>query len=194
MAATALALVLAGPAGSAFIPHLDHPRIVPNESIGGVHLDMSKAQVRGLWGPGACGLYPRHAARALNQSFCRWGPKDRYKGETILIRFINGKVDGISMSARLRRSDSRVIPGELARRWRTSKGIHLGSPMADVGTAYPGATYNKGEAVRGYDLFAGAGRNRHYTRFSAGIGQSEGRVVGISLQWDACRYGPSGCS
>jgi hypothetical protein len=190
-AAAALALAFASPAGSALIPHLDHPRILPNEAIGGVRLDMTRRQVFDRWGPGACGRTPRAAGRAINQSFCRWGPRDFYRGEHILIRFINGEVDGIILYAWLRRSDQGIRRGELARRWRTREGgVHLGSPIDDVKRAYPGARPNRGEAVRGFDLFAGAGRNQRYTRFSAGLGASVRQVATISMQWEVCHHAP----
>ena len=184
----AAALALAAPAGSALIPHVDHPRIVPNESVAGVKLDMTRHQVFARWGPGACGPYPRHAPPS--QLFCRWGPRDRYKGETVLVAFRSGEVDSISISARLRRSDSRIIPGEVARRWRTREGIHLGSPISDVVKAY-GIKQNPG-GVPFWDLHEGSGANARTTRFSTGLSASKNRVVGISVSWDVCHHG-GGC-
>jgi hypothetical protein len=189
VAALATALSLATAASGALIPHVDHPRIVPNESIAGVKLDMTRHEVFARWGPGACGPYPRQAPPS--QFFCRWGPRDRYKGETVLVAFRNGEVDSISISARLRRSDSRIIPGEVARRWRTREGIHLGSPISDVTTAYSAVKQNPG-GLPFWDWHAGAKADARTTRFTTGLSASKNRVVGISVSWDVCHHG-GGC-
>ena len=199
IAALLAAVAVGDVARGAFIPHLDHPKIVPNQSIGGVKLDMSKHEVFELWGPGACHTSPAHLG-APAQTTCRGGPVSNTKGEQIFVTFTpaGGGVSIIIMVARTRASDGQIVRGELARRWRDRFGIHLGSPIADVGEAYPGAKPNRGEAVRGYDLFAGPARggpgtSLRYTRFGAGIGPSSNRVASISYQWDICHFSWAKC-
>jgi hypothetical protein len=48
---------------------------------------------------------------------------------------------------------------------------------------------NNGEAVQGFDLFAGARPNLRYTRFSTpGFGASPDKLRSILLAWDVCHY------
>ena len=67
----------------------------------------------------------------------------------------------------------------------------LGSEKAAVGEAYPDATPNNGEAVQGYDLFAGARPDLRYTRFATpGIGATPTKLRYIELSWDSCHLNP----
>lgn len=184
-AAAILGLLLVPPAGAAPLPDVEHPTIVPNTQIGGVRLDMTKGQVQGKWGPGAC----RASGGQPPTTICIWGSKDPTQGESAQISFASNRAVIIGIYARVRASDGRIIPGRLARDWKTGRGIHLNSPKGAVKDAYPAARPNNGEAVNGYDLFAGARPNLRYTRFSTpGFGASANRVRSIVLQWDVCHY------
>src|SRR4051812_38937991 len=165
-------------AAGAHLPRTGNQAIKPGTSIAGVKLDMTKKQVFGKWGKTTC-----------DSSVCTWeGPGTRGKNERAIVSFVGGKVVQISISSATRGNDLKFKPGVLSG-WKTSKGISLGSPKAKVKKAYPKAQANGGEAVNGYDLFAGARPNLRYTRFSTpGFGASPNLLRGILLAWDVCHY------
>ena len=169
------------------LPHPDKTSIVPSTSIGGVRLDMTEGKVLRLWGPAHCEHNPSGPSTPPSD-VCRWGPLN---GENAWVSFLGhgrSATSGIIyLQARTRNSDGRIVPGKLTK-WRTGKGIHLGSKMAAVGIAYPGAKPNNSEAVRGFDIDKGARPNLRITEFSSGLGDSSLRVTGISLRWDVCHW------
>jgi hypothetical protein len=175
----AAALVIPAAAGAA-LPKPRKAAIVPGKSIAGLKLDMSKAQTLSKWGSTKC-----------DSSVCTWeGPGKAGHNERAIVSFYKGKVIQISISGAFTGNNLKFKPGPLAH-WKTSKGISLGSKRAAVGKAYPKAKPNSGEAVQGFDLFAGARPNLRYTRFStSGIGASGNRLRSISLAWDTCHYSP----
>ena len=182
-AAVATAAVLALPAAAAgHLPQTSSTKIVPGKSIAGVKLDMTKHQVFGKWGKTTC-----------DPGSCTWeGPGTRGKNERAIVSFVSGKVVQITISAATKGSNLKFKPGTLSK-WKTSKGIALGSPKAKVPRAYPKAQANNGEAVNGYDLFAGARPNLSYTRFSTpGFGGSPSLLRSIVVAWDTCHYSPCG--
>lgn len=179
LATFALLAALAMPAAAgAHLPQPKSTAIKPGTSMAGVKLDMTKQQVFGKWGKTTC-----------DASTCTWeGPGTRGKNERAIVSFVNGKVVQISISAATKGNNLKFKPGVLSK-WKTSKGISLGSLKSKVAHAYPGAKANPSEGVQGYDLFAGARPNLRLTRFSTpGIGASPNRLRYISLAWDACHY------
>jgi hypothetical protein len=177
--AVAVVVALALPAAAgAHLPQTKNTKIVPGRSIAGVKLDMTKSQVFGKWGKTTC-----------DQSTCTWeGPGTRGKNERAIVSFVKGKVVQITISSATKGNDLKFKPGVLSK-WKTSKGISLGSPKAKVPKAYPAAKPNNGEAVNGYDLFAGARPNLRYTRFSTpGFGASPSLLRSIVVAWDVCHY------
>jgi hypothetical protein len=175
------AIVLPAAAG-AHLPRTQNTVIKPGTSMAGVKLDMTKKQVFGKWGKTTC-----------DQSTCTWeGPGTRGKNERAIVSFVKGKVVQITISAATKGNNLKFKPGTLSK-WKTAKGISLGSPKAKVPRAYPAAKPNNGEAVNGYDLFAGARPNLRYTRFSTpGFGASPSLLRSIVIAWDVCHY--SDCS
>jgi hypothetical protein len=171
------------------LPRAHSTRIVPSGSIGGVRLDMTKAQVFGKWGSTS------HCANGV----CQWQPPGGpVRHEVALVSFQNGKAILISIKAAQTRSGA-FKSGTLSD-WETTKGIHLGSPKSKVARAYgngPGILRtNNSTGVGGFDYFLGVGANRSagpnttLMRFSTpGIGASKNLLWGISLTW-ACRPGP----
>jgi hypothetical protein len=180
--ATATAMALPA-AATAHLPRTDSKRIVPGRSMAGVKLDMSRAQVFGKWGHAPC-----------DHGVCTWnGPGSAQHREVAVVSFIKGNVDLISIRAGSRGRNHKFKEGFLSD-WVTKKHISLGSPKGKVPRAYPHAKPNNGEAVQGFDLFAGSGRNLRYTRFGTpGIGASPHRLWGISIQWDTCHYYAPSC-
>lgn len=183
----ALAALLAVSVANGALPQPKKKSIVPNTSIAGVRLDMTETKVLALWGHAACKRNPSGPSTPPSDT-CRWGPLN---GEDALVTFMGhgggATVGMIILEARVRNSDGRILPGVLTK-WKTGKGIHLGSQMAAVKVAYPGAQANNGEAVHGFDLFAGGRPNLRYTRFGGGTGDSYKRVRTITLQWDVCHW------
>jgi hypothetical protein len=177
-AVAAVAFLALSAAAEAHLPNTKNHKIVPGRSMAGVKLDMTKSQVFGKWGNTSC-----------DQSSCAWeGPGTRGKNERAVVSFVNGKVVQIAISAATKGNNLKFKPGELSK-WKTSKGIALGSPKSKVPKAYPAAQPNNGEAVQGYDLFAGARPNLRYTRFSTpGFGDSPNNLRSILIAWDVCHY------
>jgi hypothetical protein len=177
-AMAALACFAAPAVADANLPRANSTKIVPGKSIGGVKLDMTRAQALGQWGrPDKC-----------TGNFCEWlGPGKAGFTERATMSFHQGKVILIVIQA-ARRANGRFKPGKLSD-WETKKGIHLGSPKAKVPRAYPAAEPNTGDAVNGFDLFRGARPNLSYTRFSTpGFGQSANLLRSIEVAWDTCHY------
>jgi hypothetical protein len=173
-----LAVVALPAAAGAHLPQPKSTAIKPGTSMAGVKLDMTKKQVLAKWGKTTC-----------DSSTCTWeGPGTRGKNERAIVSFVNGKAVQISISAATKGNNLKFKPGVLSQ-WKTSKGISLGSPKAKVPKAYPKAQANNGEAVNGYDLFAGARPNLRYTRFSTpGFGASPSLLRSITIAWDVCHY------
>jgi hypothetical protein len=173
-----LAVLVLPAAADAKLPQPKSTAIKPGTSMAGVKLDMTKKQVFAKWGKTTC-----------DQATCTWeGPGTRGQNERAVVSFVSGKVVQISISSATKGNDLKFKPGTLSK-WKTSKGISLGSPKAKVKKAYPKAVANSGEAVNGYDLFAGARPNLRYTRFSTpGFGGSPTLLRSITLAWDVCHY------
>jgi hypothetical protein len=183
---------------SAKLPKIGkHGKIKPNKSIGSERLDDPEGEFDLRWGGGDCTSTPAFDGTPAQDS-CDWSkslPASPFSGEYAHATFI-GNGEGaeaaiISITAHQRASDGKFLPGKLSQ-WKTSKGIHLGSRMSKVGEKYPGATPNGGEAVNGFDLFAGSGSDARYTRFTS-FGEPGNRVTTISLQWDTCHIFPDTC-
>jgi hypothetical protein len=180
MAACAL---LALPAASdAALPHAKSTKIVPGVSIGGIKLDMSRAQAFAKWGAGR---------KCQSGDVCVWAGKGKAgQREQATLSFYKGKVVQISLNAAFVGNNATFKAGPLAK-WTTSKGISLASRKSAVHKAYPSAAANKSEGVTGYDLFAGGGLNQRLTRFAGqNVGASSGkRLRYISLSWaNTCHY------
>ena len=99
---------------------------------------------------------------------CEWhGPGKPGQQEVASISLVNGKVSQITIKAAVVGTATQSIRLGALARWKTSRGIGLGSKRSAVAKAYPTARPNTGEAVNGYDLFAGSRPNLAYTRFAA---------------------------
>jgi hypothetical protein len=178
--AAAITCLAVPAAAAAHLPRAHSTLIVPGQSMGGVRLDMTKAQVFGKWG----------STTNCPGSNCIWeGPGKVGHREVALVDFArNGRVDLISIRSATRNNGA-FKPAVLSN-WTTKKGIHLGSPKGKVPIAYPRARPNRSTGVGGYDLFQGAGTNMTNTRFGTpGVGPSANLLWGISISW-SCRPGP----
>jgi hypothetical protein len=146
--------------------------------MGGVKLDMTRANVISKWGSASC-----------SSGVCTWeGKGDPGHTERATVSFVDGKAVQIVINAKFIGSNLKFKAGPLAK-WETSKHIKLGSSKGAVPKAYPNATANDSEGVQGYDLFHGARPNLSYTRFStSGIGDSPNRLRYIQVAWDVCHY------
>ena len=152
--------------------------IVPGKSIAGVKLDMTKAQVFGQWGSTSC-----------PNGVCEWkGPGPAGKNERATVSIFKGKAIMIVINAASSGNNLKFKPGVLSK-WKTAKGISLGSRKTAVKRAYPSAKVNNGEAVQGFDLFSGARPNLRNTRFATpGIGATPTLLRYIELSWDPCHF------
>jgi hypothetical protein len=172
-----IALLALPAAASAKLPSPRHTLIVPGESIAGVALGMNQAQVFHRWG---------HTSCFSRGQVCYWyGPGSQVHAERASVGFTKGKVLNVAISAGTRGNNLKFVPGPLAR-WKTDKGIHLGSFKGSVRTAYRSARANDSEGVKGFDLLEG----RITTRFSSfGIGANPDQLRYIQIY---CVPTPSG--
>lgn len=185
IAAAGLVAVLAATApAAAKLPRPKTTLIVPGKSLAGVRLDMTRAQVFGQWGSTSC----------PSPGVCQWvAPGTPGKTERATVSFVKGKVSAVTIAAATSGSNGKFKPGILSK-WKTAKGIRLGSQKSAVPRAYPAAKPNTGEAVQGFDLFAGARPDLSYTRFSTpGFGASPTLLRTISVNWDLCHFAPETC-
>jgi hypothetical protein len=153
--ACALALVALPALASAGLPQASSTLIVPNKSIGGVALGAKVAQVTNAWGATKCEfqcLYeapkkglrtPATASVLLEQ-----------KSETA-----PAKVWLISLNAGFKPSGSESVPDfdtPLAE-YKTSKGIGIGSTIAELTRAYPKAKRQSVPGGSPYFMISGGG-------------------------------------
>jgi len=177
--AAAAVVCLAVPIGAA--AQLPRPRnavIVPGASIAGVKLDMTQSQVFSKWGSTHC-----------SSGTCTWqGPGKPGQNERATVSFVHGKAVQVTINASFTGLNEKFKPGLLSR-WKTSRGVSLGSLKSAVARAYPQAKPNVAEGVQGFDLFQGRRPNLRFTRFSTpGIGATPNRLRYIELAWDTCHY------
>lgn len=165
---------------SAKLPTPRNATIVPGKSIAGVKLDMTMSQVFSKWGATKCPL-----------DTCDWeGAGTPGQNERATVSFVHNKAVQIVIHGAFVGNNLKFKSGILSR-WKTSKGIALGSPKRAVAHAYPAAKPNTSTGVGGFDLFAGKRPNLRLTRFSTpGIGASANRLRYIELDWDVCHYSP----
>jgi fermentation-respiration switch protein FrsA (DUF1100 family) len=105
-------------------------KIVPGRSIGGVTVGMDAMAAVKKWGPGGS------CATAIGVS-CRWDGTMK-KGKA---RFdvVNGKVSNIVLEAGQKPGNFYPVYKGPITKWKTSKGIGIGSYLRTVGKKYPKA-------------------------------------------------------
>jgi hypothetical protein len=182
LAAGALLMCLAVPtAATAKLPATTNTKIVPGKSMGGVKLDMTKTQVFAKWGKGSC---------VAGAGYCEWQRKkptyvSQY--ERAVVSFVGGKAVKIHVQGAYTKGSHKLVPGPLAK-WKTSKGVSLGSKRGAVPKAYPGAKPSGGDAP-GFNLLLGSGRNVTITSWGTpGFGASPALVGDIGVDWSNCHF------
>lgn len=157
----ALAALLAVPAtATAALPVVKTTTIVPGRSIAGLKVGMTVPQALAAWGTGTT------CTAETRQAYCYYRGTER-QGDASFIVDKAGKVVTITISAG-RKGINLVYAGPL-QRWRTTKGIRLGSTTAQVVKAYPKA---KGA---GYGIQLGSGSR------TTALATSAGRMYQISV-------------
>jgi len=184
LAAGALLMCLVIPtAAAAKLPATKNTKIVPGKSMAGVKLDMTKKQVFAQWGKGSC----------PDPGLCEWQKKKpSFVGqyEVARVSFYKGKAIFLRVSGAFSKSSNKLVPGPLAK-WKTSKGISLGSKKGAVPKAYPAAKFSGGEAAS-FNLLLGSGRNTTITSFGfPSFGPSTNLVGGIGVDWSNCHFDSS---
>jgi hypothetical protein len=178
------ASLLAPAVANSKLPATDDTSIVPHQSMAGVKLDMTRGAVTRAWGKGTCPV----------EGFCEYQiKKPQFVGqyERAVVSYYKNKVIMISLQGAFTEKDHKLVPGALSK-WKTSKGIHLGSKKSAVHKAYPQAKPGGGEAGEGYIWLKGSGRNETITSFTATtIGPSTDVIASISIAWSNCHYDPN---
>lgn len=132
LAAVAGALALAAPSGAA-LP--DPGLLVPGQSLGGLRLGMTKAQVRTLWGAS----FGRCRSCAQETWYFNYRP---FTPQGAGVSFSRGRV-------------ARIFTVWQPLGWRTTRGVSLGAPLVQVTHEYPRLVRR---ACRGYTAFVLRGR------------------------------------
>lgn len=114
-------------AASAALPRPASTAIVPGKSIGGVSIGMTVKRALAVWGAGS-----RCTAATIRRS-CTWTGSGMQGTVSFTVGF-TGKVRSIAIVAG-HNERSQVYEGPL-QKWKTGKGIHLGSSAAAVVKAY----------------------------------------------------------
>ena len=168
VAALAVPALLATPLSDANLPRSTVPEIVRFEHIGGVKIGMGKRKVKRLWGvPDYCDT-PNNGTVS-----CYWfqrGTSD-YPPQHAIVELHRGNVCWVRIMAGINRDGGLTITR--FRRWRTNKGIGLGSYIRAVRRAYGG--------------IQGSRRGTTFSFFNGYRGPSLKKVAEISMR------GPGPC-
>ena len=176
IAVVALALPAIASAG---LPKTGDPLIVPGKSIGGATLGKDPGKAEKAWGKGRGNCPP-----SPGNGYCQYSRDNPAFGAA----YFSWQADP---SGKTRRVDQiyislgRDVDGDLKldtklAKFKTKKGIHLGSTGRKVAAAYPKASFNHGD-TDSFDLFTGKGSARVDTVFRLdGTGKGR-RVVTIII-------------
>lgn len=129
LTAAAAVLLVPATAAEARLPSPTTKRIVPGRSIGGVKIGMDARTAVKKWGRGGT------CARTIGNS-CTWQGTPK-QGAAIFI-VDDGRVSSLRIEVGSRSNDLPAYSGPITK-WRTAKGIAIGSRMKSVAKAYPKA-------------------------------------------------------
>ena len=162
LAGFAVLLVLPATA-AAKLPTDGGKLIVPNSSIGGVKLGMAGAKAAKTWGKGG----------TCDQEV---GVSCRYDGTTkqgsARFDLTDGKVTTIVLTAGQKTNGNPRYKGPITK-WKTSKGVHIGTSLQKVAEKYPKAKPDGG----GLALRSG----RRTTYFSSSLGRVQSITITSTL-------------
>lgn len=119
-------------AAEAKLPSPSSKRIVPNRSIGTVKIGIAATTAVKRWGAGGS------CAETIGSS-CRW--EGTMKQGSASFDVVDGKVASITLTVGQKPSYEPAYSGPITR-WKTSKGIGIGSTLKRVVKAYPKAKAN----------------------------------------------------
>jgi hypothetical protein len=136
--AFAVAVILAVPlAAAAKLPVAKSHLIAPGKSVGGVKLGMTKAKAVATWGS-----KPRCVPPVAGVTECFWEPAGVFAdGGRIQLRRGKVIVAGVSINSTMKSSAIRAL-----KKFKTAKGIHIGSAKSAAKHAYPGLKKPPGDA------------------------------------------------
>jgi hypothetical protein len=160
LAGSLLLMLVAAPAAEAKLPAKGGKSIVPGRSIGGVKLGMDATAAVKKWGKGgSCDV-------AVDTS-CRWDGTMR-QGR-MRFEVTNGKVSTIVIEAGQQPSTFEPVYSGPITKWKTKKGVRLGTTLFKVAKKYPRASPDGG------GLVLASGTRRTY------FASSGGRTASITI-------------
>jgi hypothetical protein len=162
-ALTLAALAVAAPAAQAKLPASGGKSIVPGSSIGGVKLGMKAAAAVRKWGKGGT------CDTAIGVS-CSW--EGSMKQGRLRFDITDGKVSTITIEAGQRPTTYEPVYSGPITKWKTSKGIRIGSDLRKVGKKYPRAKPDGG------GLVLESGKRKTFFSSSGGRAESISIVAG----------------
>jgi hypothetical protein len=158
-----IALAAAAPAAEAKLPAKGGKTIVPGRSIGGVKIGMDAAAAVKKWGKGGS------CDTAIGTS-CRWDGS--MKQGNMRFDITNGKVSTIVIEAGQQPTTYEPVYKGPITKWKTAKGVRIGTDLRKVGQKYPKAQPDGG------GLVLASGKRKTYFSSSGGRTESISIVSG----------------
>lgn len=153
-AVAVVALFVAAPAAEAKLPAKGGKSIVPNRSIGGVKIGMDAAAAVKKWGKGGS------CDEVVDELACRWEGSMKQGKMRFDIR--DGKVSTIVIDVGQEPKTYEPIYRGPITKWKTKKGVHIGTTLFKVAKKYPKATPDGG------GLVLASGKRKTYFSSSGG--------------------------
>jgi hypothetical protein len=152
----AVALAVTAPGADAKLPPGGGKTIVPGRSIGGVKPGMDPEAAVKKWGKGG-------TCDAAIGPICEW--KGSMRQGSLRFEVTNGKVSNVVIEAGQAANFDPVYKGPITK-WKTSKGIRIGSTLRKVGKKYRKAKPD------GSGLLLQSGKRRTFFASSGGRTES----------------------
>jgi hypothetical protein len=166
-----LSLALAATA-LAGLPSTKHKLIAPGKSLGGVKLGGTFAAAKAAWGSGG------HCSTMAGFHYCSYSTGDNADGSATFSAPAKGKITAIQAITGYGSDGEPNFKTSLTK-FKTKKGIRLGSTEKAVTKAYPKAKKHAIQGASNHEWWV-TGPKKHVTRFQ--MSSAPERVIGVVMQ------------